>query len=151
MPREGLLRSNFSSGAAQMLNVAVSDTSAGRYTVVNNDDGAIAYSGAWNRSTGRNLGDYKDDVQYTEGNGQRHAQNQQQDHHGDTVEQRDDQLAAHVAADDALETVLLAVDDRSPRTELGGRHRRDLRLLLLDPRDQRLDRRPLLPRRQRAV
>ncbi len=29
----------------------------------------IVYTGSWSRSTGRGLGDYQDDVQYTEANG----------------------------------------------------------------------------------
>ncbi|MBM7788144.1 X2-like carbohydrate binding domain-containing protein [Tenggerimyces flavus] len=36
---------------------------------VNNDDPQITYTGSWSRSTGRGLGDYLDDVQYTEANG----------------------------------------------------------------------------------
>ncbi|SEC02006.1 X2-like carbohydrate binding domain-containing protein [Paenibacillus sp. GP183] len=59
----------FSAGAPQSLAVIVSDTSRGRYVSVNNDDSGILYKGAWNRSSGRGLGDYMDDVQYTETNG----------------------------------------------------------------------------------
>ena len=36
---------------------------------VNNDNAQIVYAGSWSRSTGRGLGDYQDDVQYTETNG----------------------------------------------------------------------------------
>ncbi len=36
---------------------------------VNNDNAQITYTGSWSRSTGRGLGDYLDDVQYTETNG----------------------------------------------------------------------------------
>jgi hypothetical protein len=36
---------------------------------LNNDDPGIVYTGSWSRSTGRGLGDYQDDVQYTETNG----------------------------------------------------------------------------------
>ena len=36
---------------------------------MNNDNSQITYSGSWSRSTGRGLGDYLDDVQYTEANG----------------------------------------------------------------------------------
>jgi hypothetical protein len=35
----------------------------------NNTDGGIKYSGAWTVSSGRNAGDYKDDVKSTEING----------------------------------------------------------------------------------
>lgn len=44
-------------------------TSDVRYTDINNDDSTITYNGSWSRSTGRGLGDYKDDVQYTQRNG----------------------------------------------------------------------------------
>ncbi|MFG1817737.1 X2-like carbohydrate binding domain-containing protein [Kribbella sp. NPDC049174] len=45
-------------------------TNAGERTIeVNNDDSQIVYTGSWSRSTGRGLGDYLDDVQYTETNG----------------------------------------------------------------------------------
>ena len=33
---------------------------------MNNDDPDIVYTGSWSRSTGRGLGDYEDDVHYTE-------------------------------------------------------------------------------------
>jgi hypothetical protein len=59
----------FSGGAPQTLAVVVSDTSRGRYVSLNDDDAGISYTGAWNRSAGRGLGDYKDDVHYTEVNG----------------------------------------------------------------------------------
>ena len=36
---------------------------------MNDDDPEIVYTGSWSRSTGRGLGDYQDDVQYTETNG----------------------------------------------------------------------------------
>lgn len=45
------------------------DASAARTVVLNNNDPAIVYSGSWNRSTNRGLGDYQDDVQYTERDG----------------------------------------------------------------------------------
>ncbi|TDD23760.1 glycoside hydrolase family 27 protein [Kribbella turkmenica] len=62
---------------SEPLTVAVTDssaragvTNAGVRTVeVNNDDSQIVYTGSWSRSTGRGLGDYQDDVQYTETNG----------------------------------------------------------------------------------
>lgn len=44
-------------------------TPEGRYLSINNDDPAIHYDGSWSRSTGRGLGDYMDDVQYSEHNG----------------------------------------------------------------------------------
>lgn len=59
----------FSAGNSQTLTVRVSDTTGIRYELINNDDPAIKYNGSWSRSTGRGMGDYKDDVQYTETNG----------------------------------------------------------------------------------
>ncbi|MDX6252058.1 MAG: alpha-galactosidase [Kribbellaceae bacterium] len=44
-------------------------TSGVRTVELNNDDPGIVYTGSWGRSTGRGLGDYQDDVQYTEANG----------------------------------------------------------------------------------
>ncbi len=44
-------------------------TSTVRTVELNNDDPQIVYTGSWSRSTGRGLGDYQDDVQYTETNG----------------------------------------------------------------------------------
>ncbi len=41
----------------------------GRSIVLNDDDTGIVYSGTWSHSTGRGLGDYDDDVHYTEKNG----------------------------------------------------------------------------------
>jgi alpha-galactosidase len=43
--------------------------SDGRSIVLNDNDPAIVYSGTWSASTGRGLGDYNDDVHYTEANG----------------------------------------------------------------------------------
>jgi hypothetical protein len=40
-----------------------------QYAMKNNTDGGIKYSGAWTVSSGRNVGDYKDDVKSTEING----------------------------------------------------------------------------------
>jgi alpha-galactosidase len=40
-----------------------------RTVELNNDDPQIVYTGSWSRSTGRGFGDYQDDVQYTETNG----------------------------------------------------------------------------------
>lgn len=48
---------------------AKATTSAVRTVDLNNDDPGIVYTGSWSRSTGRGLGDYQDDVQYTETNG----------------------------------------------------------------------------------
>lgn len=59
---------SFSGGAAQILAIAVSDTSRGRYVSINNDDSGISYKGAWQHGRNRGLGDYKDDVHYTEAN-----------------------------------------------------------------------------------
>ncbi|GAA1553657.1 hypothetical protein GCM10009789_03920 [Kribbella sancticallisti] len=64
---------------SEPLTVAVTDSGAepagkaaatGVRTVeLNNDDPQIVYTGSWSRSTGRGFGDYQDDVQYTETNG----------------------------------------------------------------------------------
>lgn len=60
---------------SEPLTVAVTDAAAkasdiGTRTIeVNNDNAQIVYTGSWSRSTGRGLGDYQDDVQYTETNG----------------------------------------------------------------------------------
>jgi len=40
-----------------------------RTVEVNNNNSGIVYTGNWNYSSGRGLGDYQDDVQWTEGNG----------------------------------------------------------------------------------
>jgi hypothetical protein len=58
----------FSAGVDQTLAIAVSDTSRGRYVAINNDDSEISYKGAWQHGRNRGLGDYKDDVHYTENN-----------------------------------------------------------------------------------
>jgi hypothetical protein len=67
------------SAVTEPLTVKVSDTSTGtqaptdnagvRTVTLNNDDPKINYTGSWSRSTGRGMGDYQDDVQYTEANG----------------------------------------------------------------------------------
>ncbi|MEU8080707.1 X2-like carbohydrate binding domain-containing protein [Catellatospora citrea] len=67
---------------SEQLTVNVTDTSAAgnaapqrandsgtRTITVNNDDPEIVYTGAWNRSTNRGLGDHEDDVHYSETNG----------------------------------------------------------------------------------
>jgi len=64
---------------SEPLTVTVTDTgtpagktaanSGVRTVELNNDDPGIVYTGSWSRSTGRGLGDYQDDVQYTEANG----------------------------------------------------------------------------------
>ena len=64
---------------SEPLTVAVTDSgtpappvpsNGGTRTVeLNNDNAGIVYTGSWSRSTGRGLGDYQDDVQYTETNG----------------------------------------------------------------------------------
>jgi alpha-galactosidase len=63
----------------QALTVAVTDSSAKaaartadlatRTVEVNNNNSQITYTGSWNYSSGRGLGDYQDDVQWTETNG----------------------------------------------------------------------------------
>ncbi|OAX49755.1 Cellulosome-anchoring protein [Paenibacillus sp. AD87] len=58
----------FSAGDPQSLAIRINDTTGIRFIMINNDDPAIKYNGSWSRSTGRGLGDYKDDVQYTEKN-----------------------------------------------------------------------------------
>nr|AYQ75813.1 hypothetical protein EAV92_23475 [Cohnella candidum] len=60
---------SFSGGAPQTMDIAVTDSSRGRYVVLNDDDAGISYTGAWNRSWNRGLGDFKDDVHYAETNG----------------------------------------------------------------------------------
>lgn len=59
---------NFSAGNPQTLAIVVSDTSQGGSVAINNDDPGISYSSAWQRSTNRGLGDYLNDVQFTERN-----------------------------------------------------------------------------------
>ncbi|MFC9690914.1 X2-like carbohydrate binding domain-containing protein [Kribbella sp. NPDC056951] len=64
---------------SEPLNVTISDSAgasapgaanAGTRTLeINNDNSQIVYTGSWSRSTGRGLGDYQDDVQYSEQNG----------------------------------------------------------------------------------
>ncbi len=59
----------FSGGDAQTLTVTIMNSTPVRTLVLNNDDPSIAYQGSWYRSTGRGYGDYKDDVQFAEKNG----------------------------------------------------------------------------------
>ncbi len=59
----------FSGGAVQTFSIAISDSSRGRYVALNNDDSGILYMGAWQHGRNRGLGDYKDDVHYTETTG----------------------------------------------------------------------------------
>ncbi|WP_082722528.1 X2-like carbohydrate binding domain-containing protein [Paenibacillus jilunlii] len=59
----------FDGGASGGLMVNITGSALVRYSMINNDDPAIVYNGSWSRSTGRGMGDYKDDVQYTEKNG----------------------------------------------------------------------------------
>ncbi|WP_258171325.1 X2-like carbohydrate binding domain-containing protein [Paenibacillus sp. R14(2021)] len=58
----------FSAGSPVTLSVVVTDTTNGVVSSYNDDDAAIAYTGVWQRSSGRGLGDYHDDVHYTESN-----------------------------------------------------------------------------------
>ena len=49
---------------------AITTADVGTRTVeINNNNSQIVYTGNWNYSGGRGLGDYQDDVQWTEGNG----------------------------------------------------------------------------------
>jgi len=64
---------------SQALTVGVTDSSAKsaakaadlatRTVEINNNNSQIVYTGSWNYSSGRGLGDYQDDVQWTETNG----------------------------------------------------------------------------------
>ncbi|WP_180968894.1 X2-like carbohydrate binding domain-containing protein [Microbacterium aurantiacum] len=45
------------------------ETGASNVVSVNNDGPGIVYSGTWSRSAGRGMGDYQDDVQYSEADG----------------------------------------------------------------------------------
>jgi len=60
-------------GATQTLPVAIGDGAVApevaRETTINNNDDGLVYQGNWSDSTGRGLGDYNDDVRYTESNG----------------------------------------------------------------------------------
>ncbi|MET9019964.1 hypothetical protein ABZV93_08290 [Actinopolymorpha sp. NPDC004070] len=47
---------------------AEKSVTSGLRTVSVNDDPQIAYSGSWSASTGRGLGDFQDDVHYSEKN-----------------------------------------------------------------------------------
>lgn len=59
----------FSKSGPRTLAISIANSaSPGRYVFVNNDDPSIRYTGSWNRSSGRGLGDYKDDVQWAENN-----------------------------------------------------------------------------------
>ncbi|MGG6312515.1 X2-like carbohydrate binding domain-containing protein [Paenibacillus macerans] len=59
---------NFSAGLPQTLKIDIGNSS-GRFLMINNNDSGIRYTGSWNRSTGRNFGDYQDDVHFAETNG----------------------------------------------------------------------------------
>ncbi|TDW21831.1 X2-like carbohydrate binding domain-containing protein [Kribbella kalugense] len=61
---------------SEPLTVAVTDSSqaktadvGSRTMEINNDNSQIVYTGSWSQSTGRGLGDYKDDVAWTETDG----------------------------------------------------------------------------------
>ncbi len=56
----------FDKGTAQALAADIIEKSLVRSLAVNNDDPTIVYSGSWGRSTNRNMGDYMDDVHYTD-------------------------------------------------------------------------------------
>lgn len=45
------------------------ETGASNIVSINNDGPGIVYSGTWSRSGGRGMGDYQDDVQYSEADG----------------------------------------------------------------------------------
>lgn len=66
---ETKLTVGFSAGLSQTLSIEVSDTTEGVIVNLNDDDSAIAYTGSWHRSWNRGLGDYGDDVHFTEANG----------------------------------------------------------------------------------
>lgn len=55
---------NLPSHASRLLKVK----SLGGYVTVNDDDTGITYTGSWQRSTSRGLGDYMDDVHFTQTN-----------------------------------------------------------------------------------
>jgi hypothetical protein len=59
----------FNAGEPQTLTVVVSESLRGRYVNVNNDDVSIVYKGSWNPNTNRGFGDYKDDIHWSETNG----------------------------------------------------------------------------------
>ncbi|MGN7764503.1 X2-like carbohydrate binding domain-containing protein [Paenibacillus sp. 22594] len=59
----------FDGGASEVLTVTITGSATVRYSLINNDDPGITYNGTWSRSSGRGMGDYKDDVQYTEKDG----------------------------------------------------------------------------------
>ncbi|MFD2611166.1 X2-like carbohydrate binding domain-containing protein [Paenibacillus gansuensis] len=63
------LQLQFSAGQPQTLAIAVYDSALGRYVSLNDDASGIQYTGSWQTSRGRGLGDYSDDVHYTEKNG----------------------------------------------------------------------------------
>lgn len=56
---------NLAPHASRMLRVVTN----GGANVVNDDDTGISYTGSWQRSWNRGLGDFKDDVHYTQANG----------------------------------------------------------------------------------
>ncbi|MFB9275425.1 glycoside hydrolase family 27 protein [Cohnella cellulosilytica] len=56
---------NLPSHGSRLLRVV----SLGGYNSVNDDDTGIAYTGDWRRNTNRGFGDYKDDVHFTQNNG----------------------------------------------------------------------------------
>jgi hypothetical protein len=56
----------FASGATQTLAVVVYESSRGRVVTLNDDAPGIMYTGNWNKSTNRGLGDYMDDVHWSE-------------------------------------------------------------------------------------
>ncbi|WP_074100257.1 X2-like carbohydrate binding domain-containing protein [Paenibacillus sp. P3E] len=59
----------FDGGASEVLTVTITGSATVRYSLINNDDPGITYNGTWSRSSGRGMGDYKDDVQYAEKDG----------------------------------------------------------------------------------
>ena len=63
------LNFSFSGGATQNLPIQVSDSSVTIIPVsVNDNDPGIVYTGSWGYSNNRGLGDYNDDVHYSEAN-----------------------------------------------------------------------------------
>lgn len=57
---------SFSGGSEQNVSLVVRDTSIGGSISINDDHASIVYTGGWNRSYNRGLGDYMDDVHYAE-------------------------------------------------------------------------------------
>jgi alpha-galactosidase len=67
---DGALQKKLAETPAPQQNAVATTSDVGtRIVEINNDNSQIVYTGSWNHSTGRGLGDYQDDVQWTETNG----------------------------------------------------------------------------------